>query len=139
VKRALSLAAALLLAGGLWVPAVARAQSQVIVGHEMSDADINKAELNAFDQVATANLKMSRRLTANPRLANSDSFLRRWRDLANFFSKYPGSKERFLENPGNYLPDVDMHHAHSHGYPMMTVREKKEAPESAASPTPSSP
>jgi len=120
MRRALSLTAALLLAGGLSAPTFAQAQSQVTVGHEMTNQDLDVAELQAFDQVATSNLKMSRRLAANPHLANNNNFLRRWRDLNNFFNKYPGSKERFLKNPGNYLAGVHMHH----GHPMM---EKKSA------------
>jgi hypothetical protein len=114
----LSLTAALLLAGGLSAPTFAHAQSQVTVGHEMTNQDLDMAELQAFDRVATSNLKMARRLAANPRLANNNSFLRRWRDLNNFFSKYPGSKERFLKNPGNYLAGVHMHH----GHPMMAKK-----------------
>ena len=110
MRRALSLTVALLLAGGLAAPAFAQATPQVIISHEMTNEDLNTAELAAFDQVATSNLKMSRRLAANPHLVNSDSFLRRWPDLKNFFDKYPGSKERFLEDPGNYLAEVHMHH-----------------------------
>src|SRR5208282_1817931 len=81
MRRALSLTVALLLAGGLAAPAFAQATPQVIISHEMTNEDLNTAELAAFDQVATSNLKMSRRLAANPRLVNSDSFLRRWPDL----------------------------------------------------------
>jgi hypothetical protein len=124
MRSALSLSVALLLVGGLSAPAFAQAAPQVTISHEMTNEDLNMAELAAFDQVATANLKMSRRLAANPRLANSDSFLRRWPDLNNFFAKYPGSKDRFLEDPGNYLAEVHMHH-------LVSAEHKKE---SAAAP-----
>jgi hypothetical protein len=109
MRRALCLTVAFLLPCGLAAPAFAQTAPQVIISHEMTNQDLNQDELQAFDQVATANLKMSRRLAANPHLANSGSFLRRWPDLNNFFAKYPGSKERFLEDPGNYLADVNMH------------------------------
>ncbi|MFZ1122132.1 MAG: hypothetical protein WAN81_18040, partial [Candidatus Binataceae bacterium] len=66
MRRALSLTVALLLAGGLAAPAFAQAPPQVIISHEMTNQDLNLAELAAFDQVATSNLKMSRRLAANP-------------------------------------------------------------------------
>jgi hypothetical protein len=128
MRRALSLTAALLLAGGLSAPAIVQAQSQATVGHEMTNEDLNMAELQAFDRVATSNLKMSRRLAANPHLANNENFLRRWRDLNNFFNKYPGSKERFLADPGNYLAGVHMHHGH------MMKKKSAAAPAAAASP-----
>jgi hypothetical protein len=129
MSRVLSLTVALLLAGGFSASAFAQAASQVTVGHEMTNEDLNLAELQAFDQVATSNLKMSRRLAANPHLVNSDSFLRRWRDLNNFFSKYPGSKERFLADPGNYLAQVHMHHGH-----MVSKKKSAATPASEATP-----
>jgi hypothetical protein len=109
MRRALCLTVALLLPCGLAAPTLAQTAPQVIITHEMTNQDLNLDELHAFDQVAAANLRMSRRLAADPHLANSASFLRRWLDLNNFFAKYPGSRERFLEDPGNYLPDVNMH------------------------------
>ena len=133
MRRALSLTGALLLAGGLSAPAFV--QAQVTIGHEMTNQDLNTAELEAFDRVATSNLKMSRRLTANPRLANNDNFLKRWRDLNNFFSKYPGSKERFLKNPGNYLAGVHMHH----GHPMMAKKPAAPQTKSEAAPAEAAP
>jgi hypothetical protein len=144
MRRTLSLTVALLLAGGLAARAFAQPTPQVIISHEMTNEDLNTAELAAFDQVATSNPKMARRLAANPHLANRDSFLGRWPDLKNFFAKYPGSKDRFLEDPGNYLADVHMHHGH-----LVSAAPKKKvspatksaaapaeaAPPSAASPT----
>jgi len=132
MRRALSLTGALLLAGGLSAPAFV--QAQVTIGHEMTNQDLNTAELEAFDRVATSNLKMSRRLTANPRLANNDNFLKRWRDLNNFFAKYPGSKERFLENPGNYLAGVNMHHGHKKPAAAAMEPKSKVVPEEEAAP-----
>ena len=132
MRRALSLTVALLLAGGISAPAFAQAEPQVTISHEMTNQDLDMAELQAFDQVATSNLKMARRLAANPHLANSDSFLRRWRDLNNFFSKYPGSKERFLANPGNYLAGVHMHRGHL----VSASRKKKSAAAPAGAATP---
>ena len=137
MRRALSLTVALLLAGGLAAPAFAQATPQVIISHEMTNQDLNLAELAAFDQVATSNLKMSRRLAANPHLVNSDSFLRRWPDLKNFFDKYPGSKERFLEDPGNYLAEVHMHHLVSAEHKKKSAaapETKSEAPPAEAAP-----
>src|SRR5258707_7082948 len=107
MRRTLSFAVALLLAGGLSAPAFA--QGQVIISHEMTNEDLNVAELQAFDQVAASNPRMARRLAANPRLANSSSFLDKWPELKEFFAKFPGSKERFLDDPGNYLAGARMH------------------------------
>ncbi len=112
MRRTLSLAVALLLAGGLSAPAFAQAEPQVIISHEMTTQDLDLAELQAFDQVAAANSRMSRRLAANPHLANHNSFLKKYPALNNFFAKYPGSKERFLADPGNYLSGVHMHRGH---------------------------
>ena len=95
--------------GRPFVTGVAQAAPQVTISHEITTEDLNTAELAAFDQVANSNPRMSHELAANPHLANSGSFLTRWPDLNNFFAKYPGSRERFLEDPGNYLADVNMH------------------------------
>ncbi len=110
MRRSLFLSMALLMAGGLSSPAFAQAAPQVTISHEITAEGLNTAELANFDQVANSNPRMSHELAANPHLANSGSFLKRWPDLNNFFAKYPGSRERFLEDPGNYLADVNMHH-----------------------------
>ena len=134
MRRISILSMALLLVAGSASPRPAHAQQQVIITHEMSTQDLNLAELQAFDQLATANRKMSRRLAANPHLADNESFLRRWPELNAFFAKYPGSKERFLADPGNYLADVSMHHR-------QPAKKKSEAapaevsPPGAAAPT----
>jgi len=143
MRRTLSLSVALLLAGGLAAPAFAQPTPQVIISHEMTNDDLNTAELAAFDEIANANPRMARRLAANPHLANSDSFLNRWPELKDFFAKYPGSKDRFLEDPGNYLADVHMHNGrlvsaeHKKKAPLET--ESKAAPAEAAPPSPASP
>jgi len=129
MRRALSLTVALLLAGGLGVPAFAQ-EPQATIGHEITPQGLNTEELAAFDQVANSNLKMRRRLAANPHLANSDSFLRRWPDLNNFFAKYPGSKDRFLDDPGKYFSDVHMHNGHL----VTAVHRKKSAAAPPATP-----
>ena len=132
MRRYLSVAAGLLLVGALVVPAFAEAQ-EVIITHEMTNQDLNLAELQAFQQVADSNPTMARRLAANPRLADNSSFLRRWPALNDFFSKYAGSKERFVADPGNYLSDVNMHRGHA----MRTSHKPASAgsaPSGAASP-----
>jgi hypothetical protein len=136
MRRALSLTAVLLLAGGLSAPAFAQ-EPQVIISHEMSNQDLDLAELQAFDQVTIANLKMSRRLASNPRLADDESFLRKWPDLNNFFAKYPGSKERLLANPGNYLADVYKHPYHVVRMPL--PKKAEAAPAGAAPPAAEAP
>ncbi len=129
MRRTLSLAVALLMAGGLSAPAFAQAQPQTTIVGEMGTQDIEMGELQAFGQLATEHRKMARRLAANPGLADSNSFLKKYPDLNNFFTKYPGSKERFIANPGNYLADVHgrprkaMHHA--------KAKKQTKAPESA--------
>jgi hypothetical protein len=135
MRRTLSLAVALLMAGGLSAPAFAQAQAQpqvTIVG-EMGTQDIEMAELQAFGQLATAHRKMARRLANNPQLADEISFLKKYPDLNNFFAKYPGSKERFLANPGNYLADV-------HGHPVRAAahhaKAKKKSEMKTAEPKP---
>lgn len=120
MKRTLSLAVALLIAGGLSAPALAQGNRPVIITSEMSTADLHLPELTAFGKLAAANPRMKRSLAINPRLANSRSFLKRNPELSAFFAKYPGSKERFEKDPGNYLPGVRMfrgrvvtwHHTH---------------------------
>lgn len=123
MRRTLSLACALLMAGGLSVPAFAQAQpQQVTVVGEMGTQDIDMAELQAFGQLATEHRKMARRLAANPGLADNNSFLKKYPDLNNFFTKFPGSKERFIANPGNYLADV---HGRPHKAAMHHAKAKK--------------
>jgi hypothetical protein len=112
MRRCLSVTAGLLLAGAFIAPRFVQAQ-QVIITHEMTNQDLDLTELQAFQQLIDNNPKMARRLAANPRLAENDGFLRRWPELNGFFSKYPGSKERFVADPGNYLPDVNMHRGHA--------------------------
>jgi len=121
LRRTLSLAAALLMAGGLSAPAFAQAAPQVTITGEMTNQGLNLPELQAFDQLATANPVMARRLAANPRLADNGSFLRQNPELNAFFMKYPGSKERFRADPGDYLADVHMHHGH------LVMKAKKSA------------
>jgi hypothetical protein len=133
MRRTLSFAVALLLAGGLSAPAFA--QGQVIISHEMSDQDLNTAELQAFDQLAAANPRMARRLAANPHLANSSSFLNKWPELNDFFAKNPGSKQRFLDDPGNYLEGVHMHEGHL----VRAVHKKKSEANPEAAPAAEAP
>ena len=54
MRRTLSLSVALLLAGGLAAPAFAQPTPQVIISHEMTNDDLNTAELAAFDEIANA-------------------------------------------------------------------------------------
>jgi hypothetical protein len=135
MRRTLFLGVMVLLAGGLSAPAFAQAEPQVIISHEMTTQGLDLAELRAFDQVATANPAMSRRLAANPYLANSDSFVRKWADLNDFFAQHPGSKERFLEDPGNYLPGVRMYHSSV----VITAHKKKAAATPEAAPSAAAP
>lgn len=120
MKRTLSLAVAVLIAGGLSAPAFAQPNRPVIITSEMSTRDLPMAELSAFGELAAANPRMARSLSRNPRLAESRSFLRRNPELSSFFAKYPGSKERFISDPGNYLPGAHRHRA------MMHHKAKKE-------------
>ncbi len=121
MRRAALFMVIFLMASGLTSRALAQAERQVFITHEMNSQDLDTAELQAFDQLTNDNPTMARRLAANPHLANSESFLKRWPDLNNFFAKYPGSKERFLDDPGNYLADVNMHSGH-----MMGARQNRE-------------
>jgi hypothetical protein len=112
MRRALSLAAACLLTSGLSAPAFAQAAPQVTITGEMTNQDLDISELQAFDQLASTNPAMARRLAGNPHLADNSGFLNKNPDLNAFFTKYPGSKERFLADPGNYLANARMHHGH---------------------------
>ncbi|HZO81504.1 MAG TPA: hypothetical protein VFB33_07385 [Candidatus Binataceae bacterium] len=109
MRRTLSLAVALLMAGGIAAPAFAQAQQQVTIVGEMDTKGIAMEELHDFGQLAIAHRKMARRLATNPSLADDNDFLKKYPELNRFFSKYPGSKERFLANPGNYLEGVHGH------------------------------
>lgn len=148
MKRTLSLAVALLMAGGLSAPAFAQAQPEVTIVGEMSNQDLNLAELQAFGGLAAAHKKMARRLAANPRLADNHSFLKKYPDLNNFFTKYPGSKERLMADPGNYLTGVHMHHrrvakAAAHKKKVKTkapaAKSMPAAPAASAAPAPEAP
>jgi hypothetical protein len=122
MRRATLFMVMLLMASGITSRAFAQAERQVFITHEMNSQDLDTAELQAFDQLTNANPTMARRLAANPHLANSEGFLKRWPELNNFFAKYPGSKGRFLDDPGNYLADVNMHSGH-----MMGARQNRES------------
>ena len=129
MRRILSATFVLLAVIGLSDLALAQAKPQVTITHEMTNQDLNMAELQAFDQVASSNQRMAHRLAANPRLARNESFLDKWPELNSFFDKYPGSKDRFLSDPGNYLPDVHTHQAHR-------VMAAHQAKSTAAAPAP---
>ena len=78
---------------------------QVTISREMAPPS-DLAELQAFDQLTAANPDMAAKLARNPALANNGRFLAKYPDLNGFFSKYPGSKDRFLADPGNYIEDL---------------------------------
>lgn len=122
MRRIVSVAFALVAGIGLSAPAFAQAKPEVTITH------VNLAELQAFEQIASSNERMAHRLAANPRLANNESFLNKWPALNSFFDEHPGAKDRFLADPGNYLPDVRTHRAHR----VMAAHEAK----SAAAPAP---
>jgi hypothetical protein len=88
----------------------AESNRPVIITSEMSTSGLHLPELTAFGNLTTANPMLAHKLTANPRLVKSRSFMKKNPELARFFDKFPGSKDRFLNDPGNYLPGVRMAH-----------------------------
>jgi|SRR5690348_15519386 hypothetical protein len=66
-------------------------------------ANANADEVEAFHRMLKMHHRMWRRLRQNPAVAKDDSWVGKYPDLQLFFSKYQGSRERFLANPGLYL------------------------------------
>jgi hypothetical protein len=66
-------------------------------------ADEHADEVAAFHRTIKMHHRMWRRLKQNPNVVKDDAWVAKYPDLQLFFSKYNGSKERFLANPGLYL------------------------------------
>jgi len=60
-------------------------------------------EVEDFHRMLKMHHRMWRRLKQNPAVVKDDSWVGKYPDLQLFFSKYQGSKERFLADPGTYL------------------------------------
>ena len=66
-------------------------------------ATANQDEVEAFHRMLKMHHRMWRRLRQNPNVVTNDAWVGKYPDLQLFFSKYQGSKERFLASPGTYL------------------------------------
>lgn len=66
-------------------------------------ADEHAEEVATFHRTLKMHHRMWRRLKQNPDVVKDDSWVGKYPDLQLFFTKYKGSKERFLANPGLYL------------------------------------
>ncbi len=66
-------------------------------------ATANQDEVEAFHRMLKMHHRMWRRLKQNPNVVTNDAWVGKYPDLQLFFSKYQGSKERFLAQPGVYL------------------------------------
>ena len=66
-------------------------------------ATANQDEVEAFHRMLKMHHRMWRRLRQNPNVVTNDAWVGKYPDLQLFFSKYQGSKERFLAQPGLYL------------------------------------
>lgn len=66
-------------------------------------AEEHADEVEAFHRLLKMHHRMWRRLKQNPAVVKDDSWVGKYPDLQLFFSKYQGSKDRFLADPGTYL------------------------------------
>lgn len=60
-------------------------------------------EVKAFHRMIKMHHRLWRRLKQNPTLVKDDTFVAKYSDLQLYFSKYQGSRDRFLADPGAYL------------------------------------
>jgi hypothetical protein len=60
-------------------------------------------EVAAFHRTLKMHHRMWRRLKQNPDVVKDDAWVGKYPDLQLFFSKYHGSRKRFLADPGLYL------------------------------------
>jgi len=65
--------------------------------------DLNVPELQAFSQLADSQPQMARALAKNPSLIASDTFVARYPELQQFLAQYPGAREHFMADPGNFV------------------------------------
>lgn len=68
-----------------------------------NDHDINRRELNNFDDYLDKHPGVHRQLTQNPSLINDPQFLSQHPRLNNFLSHHPGVKEESSENPQQFM------------------------------------
>jgi hypothetical protein len=95
-SRFSNLTLAFLLALGLavtWPVCPVRAQ----------DNDINRTELNNFDQYLDDHPGVARQLQRNPSLINDPTFLSQHPDLQTFLNNHPGVREEIKENPRQFM------------------------------------
>ncbi|MDE3178096.1 MAG: hypothetical protein KGM47_00435 [Acidobacteriota bacterium] len=68
-----------------------------------NDHDINRRELNNFDDYLDKHPGVHRQLTQNPSLINDPQFLSQHPHLNNFLNHHPGVKEESGENPQQFM------------------------------------
>lgn len=91
-------------------------------------SDLPVAEYKAFDQFSSKHPEITRALTHNPRLINSEKFRASHPALGAFIKDHPNFPEVFASNPGNFVPvsayhRAPMHHEHKE---MMKHHERME-------------
>jgi len=122
MKRTVSLLTATLFVGALAAPAFAQApaaessparrmaapaapaaESSATEQKEEAGEKAHADEVADFHRLIKMHHRMLKRLKQNPSLVSDDSFVGKYPDLRDYFSKYDGAKERFLADPGTYL------------------------------------
>ncbi|HLI29883.1 MAG TPA: hypothetical protein VKV79_02140 [Terriglobia bacterium] len=96
-----SLSLVLTVAGGT---ALAQIQTAPLTtAQQMNDHDINRTELNNFDEYLDNHPGVHRQLNQNPSLINNPQYLSQHPHLQNFLNNHPGVREESAENPGQFI------------------------------------
>lgn len=68
-----------------------------------NDHDINRRELNNFDEYLDNHPGVHRQLTKDPSLINNPQYLSQHPHLQNFLNNHPGVREESGENPAQFM------------------------------------
>ena len=106
MRRILSATFVPLAVIGLSALALAQAKPQVTITHEMTNQDLNMAELQAFDQVASSKQRMAHRI-GEETILRAGVLVEEAVKFGPFVEKaLVAGQARIGGQPGNYLPDV---------------------------------
>ena len=68
-----------------------------------SNPDVNNQELASFDQFLDRHQDIAKSLEKRPELVNDRGYLKRHKDLDEFFSEHPAVREEVRENPSSFM------------------------------------
>ncbi|MHB8383110.1 MAG: hypothetical protein ACYDC3_12330 [Candidatus Binataceae bacterium] len=118
MSRIYSLISGAIVVGALAMPASAQVSSPAVVTGEIknentttvferSNAGLNLDELKAFGKIASDDPALASKISRNPQIVASDSFVGKHPALQQFLTQYPGAREDIQRNPGNFLTPVN--------------------------------